>query len=159
MGTCDECKSKFPLEKERYDKLKKNNNLFLCLFCELKYFNLMGQALEKGFTYTIDLVNYIRTNGRAKLSLLHPNKLKEGIDHHKLYEDLDELILKEDVLVDFDERGKKSYSISDKGLNESDQSLDELLHLVHMKEKDWKAYVKDAQREYLLEQKNKASKK
>jgi len=139
MGTCDECKSDFPLEKERYEKLKENNNFFLCLFCELKYFNIM--------------------NGRAKVSLLHPNKLKEGIDHQKLYEDLDELILKENVLVDFDEHGKKSYSISDKGLNESDDSLDELLHLVHMKEKDWKAYVKDAQREYLLEQKNKASKK
>jgi len=151
MGTCDECKSDFPLEKERYEKLKENNNFFLCLFCELKYFNIMGAVLEKGFTYTIDLVNYI--------SLLHPNKLKEGIDHQKLYEDLDELILKENVLVDFDEHGKKSYSISDKGLNESDDSLDELLHLVHMKEKDWKAYVKDAQREYLLEQKNKASKK
>ena len=159
MATCDECKSDFPLEKERYEKLKKNNNLFLCLLCELKYFNLMGEALEKGFTYTLDLVNYIRTNGRAKVSLLHSEKLKEGIDYQKLYGDLDELILKEDVLVDFDERGKKSYSISDKGLNESDQSLDELLHLVHMKEKDWKAYVKDAQREYLLEQKNKASKK
>jgi len=159
MGTCDECKTDFPLEKERYEKLKKNNNLFLCLFCELKYFNLMGQALEKGFTYTIDLVNFIRTNGRAKVSLLHPNKLKEGIDHQKLYEDLDELILKENVLVDFDERGKKSYSISDKGLNESDQDLDEIIGLIRMKEKDWKAYVKDAQREYQLEKKKKASKK
>ncbi len=159
MGTCDECKTDFPLEKERYEKLKKNNNLFLCLFCELKYFNLMGAALEKGFTYTIDLVNYIRTNGRANKSLLHPNKLKEGIDHQKLYEDLDELILKENVLVDFDERGKKSYSISDKGLNESDEDLDELIVLIRMKEKDWKAYVKEAQREYLFEQKKKASKK
>ncbi len=119
----------------------------------------MGEALEKGFTYTLDLVNYIRTNGQAKVSLLHPEKLEEGIDQLKLYEDLDELILKEDVLVDFDERGRKSYSISDKGLNKSDDSLDELFHLVHMKEKDWKAYVKDAQLEYLLEQKNKASKK
>lgn len=115
----------------------------------------MGDALEKGFTYTIDLVNYIRTNGRATKSLLHPEKLKEGIDHLKLYEDLDELILKEDVLVDFDEGGRKSYSISDKGLNKSDDDLDELLHLIRMKEKDWKAYVKEAQREYLLEQKKK----
>lgn len=159
MGTCDDCKSKFPLEEERYEKLKKNNNFFLCLFCEMKYFKIMGDALEKGFTYTLDLVNYIRTNGRATKSLLHPEKLKEGIDHLKLYEDLDELILKEDVLVDFDERGKKSYSISNKGLNKSDDDLDELLHLIRLSEKDWNAYVKDAQREYLLEQKNKASKK
>ena len=49
--------------------------------------------------------------------------------------------------------------ISYKGLNFSDKGLDELIGLIRMKEKDWKAYVKDAQREYLLEQKNKASKR
>jgi len=151
MGTCDECKSDFPLDKERYGKLKKNNNSFLYLFCQLKYFNLMGEVIEKGFTYTLDFVNYIRTKGRANMSLLHPEKLEEGIDQLKLFEDFDELILKEDVLMDFEERGRRSDSISDKGLNKSNESLDELLNLVHIKEKDWKAYVTDTQRDYLLE--------